>query len=290
MPQPPLAALADSIREFVGAVEAVGSSEDWEFLPNGPAARDWANEPMAGPWSNQPLQDAYRTGSVLWPVVADQALALADLLAPPGRPFAVMSVARSLAEAATRLWLLIEPLPPAAERVRRSMNDRLYAMFEERVLSADLPGVDLTWAEQNRDVIEATGTRHGWTVLPEDWDNYKASAFQPRRPSTQAALGELLDMPALAAKFCRTSASVAHASLHGVVKFLESSESSSTTQVRMRVADLTSGTAAMHMLPAVYAMSEVGCHYGRQAGWHAKPIFIEQQHLRLVWGAVLDAM
>jgi hypothetical protein len=76
----PRGALAGAVRALVAAVEDEGVISDWEFAADAPARVDWVANEQASGWGDRPLQDAYRTGAILWYVVADQALSVADLL------------------------------------------------------------------------------------------------------------------------------------------------------------------------------------------------------------------
>jgi hypothetical protein len=77
----PQEALATSIRDVVAAVRHTADAHGWEFTPASPARADWtAYDQPSNPWGAQVLEDAYRTGSMFWYLMGDQALAVADLL------------------------------------------------------------------------------------------------------------------------------------------------------------------------------------------------------------------
>jgi hypothetical protein len=92
-----LEALAAGVDELVTAVRAAGDNAAWDFDTAGPAAADWAANEQPSGWGNEPLEDAYRTGALLWNLVADQALSTAVLLRA-GRPLGGLAQGRALAE------------------------------------------------------------------------------------------------------------------------------------------------------------------------------------------------
>jgi hypothetical protein len=282
----PLDGLAASILDFTDTVERVGSQSGWNFLTDGPATQEWQSEPLAGEWGAQPLQDAYKTGSVLWPVVFDHARALAMLLTAPASTFALLTTARGLAEASSRAWLYLEPEVEPSERVRRLMNDRLYAMFEERKLLRTVAGSDTSWAIEVRDAIHRTGESFGWESHKE---TRLASGFAPGRPNNTEALTLVLhDRPALAPLFYRMTSAVAHSSLHGITKLLEFSEPTADQPQRVRRAELKSTDAAILTSPAVIAMTRAAGCLALQAGWSTDDLTTATDELTHLWHAVLD--
>lgn len=140
----PREALGGAIRDLVSAVEAAGSANDWTLLGNGAAALDWTENEQPSGWGDQPLQDAYRTGTLLWYLVHDDALAIADLL-DAGRGIGLLAASRPLAEASARCELLLRHHTAPEVRVRRMVNERLHALHEDWRYAKDLPVVDSSW-------------------------------------------------------------------------------------------------------------------------------------------------
>lgn len=79
------------------------------------------------------IRQAYETGLVLWHAIIDHGHGLADLI-DQRRTYAVMTVARALAEAAARSWNFLEEGVPPHDRVERMLNERLYASHENELL------------------------------------------------------------------------------------------------------------------------------------------------------------
>jgi hypothetical protein len=133
-------AIATSLRGLVAEVETARDACRGDFRPDSPAVADWAANQMPGEWGPQLLQDAYRTAELYGASVTDHVLAIADLI-EGSRPFAVASIARALVEPASRAIWLLEPNLEPIERVRRLVNDILFAAFEHETLWADEPNV-----------------------------------------------------------------------------------------------------------------------------------------------------
>src|ERR1700753_1553464 len=136
-------ALARSIRDLVVCVRQCGDTQDWAFRADGPAALDWLGDNSPNRRDPQPLEDAYRTGGLFWNLVSDLALSVADLLETERRIGALVA-SRSLAEAAARMWYLLEDNLAPTERIRRVVNDRLSGLHEDWRMAKDEPLLDST--------------------------------------------------------------------------------------------------------------------------------------------------
>jgi hypothetical protein len=211
--------LADSIDALVASVAEPGKAADWEFTDASPARLDWIANELPGAWGDRPLQDAYRTGLLSWWLVADHALALADAIRAD-RALAYLSLARGLADACVRSWFLLELEVPPKERVRRLMNDRLHAMFEQNTLLSGDPRFADTLAHnaESKEQIRLGARRHNLHFDEEvrSDERFAAARLAPSRPSTVELLRRGIRQRESASAFYRTSSALTHASLHAV--------------------------------------------------------------------------
>lgn len=213
-PKPSLAEIAAALRDVVAEVDAARETCDGDFAVDSAAARDWKANEMPGEWGPQLLEDSYRTAELYGASVKDHMLALADAIENE-RPFAMASLARAVVEPAARSIWLLEPGIEPLERVRRLVNDILYAAYEHETLWADESRVP-----DNADIyakIKKEATARG---LPYSDPVRKANKFTPARlgvprPSSQWLLGYATKSPQAAKFFYRAGSAVVHSALHG---------------------------------------------------------------------------
>ena len=276
--------LSASIRDLIDACERTGRRHDWRFEPTGAASREWAIHEMPGPFGTQPLEDAYRTGSLLWYAVADSGRGLADVLSSR-RPLAMLSMARATAEASARCWYLLEHGPSPEERVRRMVNDRLHALDEDGRLAVSAGAEDTEWQQSATDALLDGANELGLEV-------HKAARYSAAyvgstpRPSTMRILADLTKHTQFAALFYRWTSAVAHAALHGIAKELEIESIEDQTRTRLRV--LTAEDAVAHLFVPMRALVAVTQQLAEQAGWDQSEIDAGSAQLLTVCQALME--
>lgn len=260
----PREALAGSIRDLLGAVDEAGGAEDWTLRPSGPASRDClANEQPSG-WGTHPLRDAYQTGTMLWYVAYHDALAVADLL-DSGRGIGLLVVSRSLAEASARCEMLMRFGTMPELRIRRMINERLYALHEDWRYTKDVPALDSSWQIPTCERLIDVGVYE--FGLPVQRPNDRSAGWVgAARESTMKILGDLLGSPMYAGMFYRNTSALSHAAIHGLTKHLEV-ESAHGEMYRARIRPMTDAEATVQIHAALKALATAAAVLIRQAGW-----------------------
>lgn len=213
---PTPAEIVGVLRALAQQVDAARDACGGDFARDSPAAIDWSANEMPGEWGPQLLQDAYRTAELYGASIKDHVLAMADAIEHE-RPFAMASLARALAEPSARAVWLLEPGLDPIERVRRLLNDILYAAFEHETHWAQEPRIP-----DSADVlakIKREAAARGLTYT-DAIRNPKKRQFQPARvgdarPSTQWLLGHATESKDMAKFYYRAGSAVLHAALHG---------------------------------------------------------------------------
>jgi hypothetical protein len=277
-------ALANSVTDLVHSVQAAGQSASWDFLEGSPGRVDWETNEQANDRDQQPLQDAYRTGSLYWNLVSDQALALAELI-QNGRTIGLLSESRALAESSSRMWYLLAPDLPATERIRRVVNDRLSALFEDWRMSKDEARLDATWQPQVRDSLVEAYSKAGFTVARQLGSS--AAHLGEPRPSSMALLGILIGHTASAALFYRRTSAIAHAGLHGVIRQTDLALADDGTY-RGRLTEPTTAEVTADISPSVVALAIASKTLITVAGWSTSEYERADRMLYDVLTALLD--
>jgi hypothetical protein len=256
--------LAGAVRDLVWAVRDVGDAHAWDFRPAGPSASDWAAREQPSGWGEQPLQDAYRTGALLWYVVGEQALGVADLL-DAQRSLALLSASRPLAESAARCWWLLAPDTAPEERIQRMINDRLYALHEDWRLAKDIPQLDDSWQMATANaLIDVAVTEFSLPVLrPTD---RRSGWVAEERASSMGLLSTMISRKDYAGTFYRQTSAIMHATLHQLVRRLDLHQGQGDVY-RVRLRDLSATEAAVEILPALTGLQIAGRTLLTQAGW-----------------------
>ena len=257
-------ALAAALREVVAETRRTAQDGDWEFSPGSPAVVDWETHESPSGWGAQPLQDAYRTGALIWYLVADHALGVADLL-DSGRSIALLSASRPLAESAARSWFLLATNVDASERVRRMVNERLFALHEDWRFASTAPELDSSWQRDTAlRLVEVAESEYG--LLVQKPDDFRPGWVGSARPATMSVLTDMLGNPEAAALFYRGSSSVSHAALHGLVKRLDL-HSNDAGNHRARLRDITSAEATAEISASLSALCIAARALLLQTGW-----------------------
>lgn len=281
----PRSALADGMRSLVAAVEQAGQEENWLLRADSPAATDWAQNERPCGSEQQPLQDAYRTGTIGWYNVADQALSIADLL-ESGRTLGVLAGSRTLAEAACRSAYLLADDATPTERIGRLFNDRLHALQEQRRFAAVIPGADDSWQRPAADNLIAAATALGLATEAPRGD--RAGWVGNRRPSTMTILGELIGHPEYAAAFYRDTSAVAHAALHGPVRRTELVVDGQAGY-RSTVRAVPTSELVADINPAIAAFAHETRLLITQAGWAQQGWLAASDALAQITAVILDS-
>jgi hypothetical protein len=259
-------ALASALRQFLLQVEKAGDEARWDFLPDSPATADrQANEQPSG-WGDRPLEDAYRTGSMFWYVAYDHALGVADLL-DSGRSLALLSASRPVAEASARGWLLLATNLDPDERIRRMINERLYALHQDWLQAKPIPELDSSWQQTTAtrllDVAEAE-----YGLRAKRPDGPRAGSIGEPRPSTASILGDMLEHPKSAALYYKNTSAVTHASLHGLVKRLQfDGPEKETYRARVRLREISATEATADIAVSLNALCVMARALLIQTGW-----------------------
>lgn len=282
-------ALLDEMRSTLDRILFVirSAQDGWhgDYADVSPARSDWTScvEPYAFD-----LEETYHTGMVQWHAIQDLTRGLLGSI-DLRLPFSAVSAARSVAENAARSWYLLEADITALERVRRCLNDRLYANFEdERLLRGllvreDMPPEILAVADQAEPVIAtrldylrrvrenlvASAKRYGLTATNTNRDD-KLSVVGTPRPSDQKVIGLAIGQPTQAATLHRVCSAVTHRSLHGMTRMFEI-DASSVPHVS-RVRPMTPDDLAGAIWAAVATLVISAQTLFRQAGWDSLPL------------------
>ncbi len=277
-------ALAGAIRALVAEVNRAGDSNNWDFTPDSPAVTDWDAHERASGWGDEPLQDAYRTGAILWYVVNDQALAVADLL-DSARSLALLSASRPLGEAAARSWLLLTTSVDPDERIRRMINERLYALHEDWRYTSAVAALDSSWqmVTANRLLDVAESEHHLATERPT---NRRAGWVGEQRISTMALLGETIGNSTYAAMFYRDTSGITHATLNVLLKHLEF-RSPAPEKYRARLRDIAPAEATAQISASLSALCVASRALLTQTGWDASGYEIAERALLAIQHSIL---
>jgi hypothetical protein len=136
-----IAPLRDSLDRLLDLTEA--TAERWGQMPSAesPAMREIANEaPYNGPepWGDQPVQSTFNTAGLQIAGAIDCARAIITLLRADRTPiFSHTVLARACLEHAGLVWLLLEPAIGVERRIARGMNERLFALHQQKRLPLD---------------------------------------------------------------------------------------------------------------------------------------------------------
>jgi hypothetical protein len=294
-----LTAMASTLDRFVMTVRSIADAAHGDFGRQSPGRAQWEALPDVS--KRQTLDDAYHTGLIIWPTVEDHARGLVGSV-ERRLPHSAVTLARGLAESAARCWYLIEPAAEPGERIRRMLNDRLYANFEHRVMIASnldiregeaeimrstvdkyRPSIDARVSELEtvRDDMAKEAKLWHLEVTPEKFNKYRAPYVGTPRPTAQSLIGQVLQAEAYGAGFHRSSSAVAHASLHGITLMLE--PRIRTNRVMIRATPMTAADTVALTSPAVTTMAITALELFRQAGWPTDPLEVHAEALVGVW-------
>jgi hypothetical protein len=209
----------------------------------------------------------------------DHCRGLADLIRTR-RSFACDAVARSLAENSVRAWFLLEPDIDAAERVRRQLNERLWATHEHAQWIAKLADHQPAAAQlaiQQRDRLTKQCEEAGYQVAGAGRKRDVPHIGEPR-PGLASLLERTLRQPGVTedisgygAAFYAQLSAVAHGGMHGFVQRLELVLDAGGP-ARGMVHELAPGeiVAAFAIAPLVFCVVATLC--AEQLGWPTEGI------------------
>ena len=276
--------LADAIEAIVNAVTNTAEASGWDFIPDSPAVTDWSLNELPGEWGPYPLQDSYRTGLLLWWYQSDAALALVDAIRMD-RPFAYVSLARALAEASARSWYLLELGIDATERIRRLMNDRLFAMYERhtmwhdedfmaQLLERDAAIVDAIAQESQTRCLHYVAEKRGPRV-------YVPARIGEARPKSKYLISMAIKDDRAAAVFYRASSGLMHAALYSADGRLHFRPDG-----RMAVRGLDADRVVADITAAVVCMLVSVAATVSQTGWNGDRVQEAMDSAHEIWGRV----
>lgn len=276
--------LAAAIDDVIVAVRQAADADGWDFTAESPAVEDWSTRELPGEWGPEPLQDAYRTGLVLWWYISDAALALIDAIRND-RPFAYVSLARAVAEASARSWYLLQPGIAPLERVRRLMNDRLFATFERHTMwrQEDQMAALLTRDAGTAAAIGRAARASRLSFEPEKRGQGKFSAArvgQPR-PKSMPLIALAIRDDQAAAVFYRSSSALLHAALNSVDGRLHM-----TADGRITVRGLDADRVVADITAAVVAMLVAVATIVQQTGWNSEHVDEAMNAAHVTWSRV----
>jgi hypothetical protein len=294
-----LAAMHDTLRHLLDVIRVVADDFSGDFAPESPARSEWEQTPGV---LGHDLQEAFRTSMVLWHTINDHGNALCDLIVTR-RTYAAVTVARSLAEAAGRSWYLLSESVEPLERVRRLINDRLYAGFEnEQLLIGTLPASHdpepiHTVAQRAEPVLRQLVAKEqvtrsnlldkarGYDLRPikeGDVSRRRTPYVGTSRPATTAVLGQMFGADAQPASFYRFNSAVAHASLHAQPRMLSLTQGIDGTTLSAVLAMNPDDLSAQAWL-SVAAVAVTSGVLFRQAGWPTDELDAALNALVPVW-------
>lgn len=279
--------IASALRQVVAQIDAARDAGGGDFYPDSPAVRDWTANEMPGDWGPQLLQDAYRTAELYGASVRDHVLALADLI-ERDRPLAVASIARTLAEPASRAVWLLEPNLEPIERVRRLLNDILFAAFEHETLWADEPRIAGNADIYSKIKKEATarGLVYSDPVREPSKRKFAAARLGEPRPLGQWLLGYATKSPRTAKFFYRVGSAVLHGALHGFDQRLAYSNQSPPR------AQLAEVDAAAVLRDCTFAIQVYVAYIGAlmyQTQWPDRGVLDAIEALEVIWQRIAAA-
>jgi hypothetical protein len=262
----PLAAMRATLDTFLLAVDWMANEWGGDFADPSPARTMWTScaERYAGD-----LEDAYRMAMDRWHGVRDLARGFVVMI-DHELPFSTIAASRSLADNAARAWYLVEDGIEPIERVRRLINDRLHASWNDSPVHAG-PAV--------RDLLDR-GARYGLTL------GGAASASRPPvlgapRPSSAAVIALALGSPLRVATFHRLTSAVVHADTPAVPRRLFSRESDG--EYRSRTRPLDGAELADAVGVAVGTLVNAADAVSVAAGWDVGTLVRTADRLHQAW-------
>lgn len=279
---PTLKEIASTLRALVATVDETRDRAGTEFAPDSPAVSDWTANEMPGAWGVQLLQDGYLTGVMLGFSARDHLLALADAI-ESGRPFAAVTLARAVAESSARAWFLLQPNIEPQERVRRLLNDILFAAFEHETMWQHEERVDSDHSDATvRIKVEATARGMKFVDAVRDPKTFKFSPARvgERRPQTQALLGIVVNSEHHAKFIYRAGSAVAHTALHS---FDQRLVLSGERLRRASIAPLNADQVLQDCTLAVQVFVSYLSTLMYQSGWPDSDVLVALDRTEAVW-------
>jgi len=269
-----------------------------DFADPSPARTDWMS---CAPKLAVDLEQAYRTAMVLWHSIEDHGHGLSELI-EARRTYSSMTLARSLGEGAARSWYMLEEVGvDPIERVRRLINERLYACHENEALYIGLlpslknaPEVAVVAKAKEsviRDRIASVradrqsllDAARGYELFPIKNTKGKVPYVGGGpRPGAMPLIGRVLDSASQGASFFRVNSSIAHFSLHGQVRMINFSRSEDGNDLS-RARPMNPDDLAAAVWPGVGAMALAALAMFRQAGWRLDPLDVAIRQLAVAW-------
>jgi hypothetical protein len=194
--------------------------------PGSPAEAETEDEALAGGWSEHSARDTFATAYLLTASCTDHLLGLADILVARNAVFAAYTVTRAATEAAALGCYLADPAIDARERVRRSMNYRLYGFSERVWMLTDLKGdryaVQLAETRDRLGEFARSARQKGFTFTEMDERRRRHTHIGEAEPAAMQLVSIALaeDEPELGRLYQRLLSATAHSSMHGLARML----------------------------------------------------------------------
>jgi len=222
-------------------------------------------------WGRFPAAAGDYVATIALRSAADHALAAAGCLTT--RPFASLTLARAVIEASAVSAYLSDPELEYAERSRRAVNTRLYALSEEaRALAAAGQSADAAVKERKIDCILAAADGFGWGQPRRLSRDYRReAAIGNPRPGIMKLIDNLLstvNTAGFGSQQYRLVSAIAHTAPHGIGLIGDGSD------------PLTARDIAQRHLPILSAFGLAALTMCHRMGW-------DDRVLRAVYDKVL---
>jgi hypothetical protein len=203
---------SDHLRDHWGSLPAPNSQAMAELAAQGELKGN-------SPWEDEPAQAAHNQGQLLLFSSGDCARALVRVLSDRETPvYAHVVLARASLEHASRAWWLFEPAIGLRRRVARSMNERIFGLYEQRRLP--LTEEDEARASERLNGLFAEATRLGFQSVSERSRRY----LDERRPGQTQLIKDVLSTggdESLGSLVYGAFSAVAHGTTFGLTSSVE---------------------------------------------------------------------
>ena len=257
-----------------------------------PAELDWLAHPELADGVRS-LPDAYRQGAMHLLQAEDHCFALAELIRTK-RSFACDPVARALAENSARAWFLLEPGVHPDERVRRLLNERLWAAQEYSAWARKLEDRDTDLAAAAAASLARLVAEIGQVGYTVVGGGRSTPFIQERRPGAGTLLERAIQQPdALGelkghgASFYASTSAIAHGGMHGFIQRVDLSLDAAGLARGLVRGPTPAGIAdTLALAPIVFGLAGVLC--AEQFGRPTTPTTQARFALVKTWARAFD--
>jgi hypothetical protein len=239
-----------------------------------------------------------------WASILDHARTLADAI-DEQRMQSSITLARTVAEAASRSWWNLAEGFSSVEVVRRSFNDVLNDGYENwRIYTGMMDSEDMEEhekreaetfepilrtrlseiAEQRANIL-TRAARYGIAPIP-----YRDESQRPHvgkaRPSTMNLLGRVLESPSQGASFFQITSAVLHNGSHAMPRMFETGMDEDGTSI-LSPRPMNPDDLGTLLRPAMKALTMAAHALVRMAGWEGRALEVAVGRLNAAWRAEL---